>query len=927
LLRLPAEARVEVRWRGQSLERLDSTTADRVQELLVEVGGMEGLLLGTDASPWTNSSIPDTKVAAHAIDLASELVHVAGPSALRALDGLARVGFGIPDTLQDAISAVTLVFDVARLLGRYDEALFSEDLEALAVALDPDTRGPLMSLWAWCTSPTYRSARQSVRGHLRQGSSPLSSLALDVQRARDLESQLTKPGIVRVSQVEGIEGARDSLNTLAGQITSLQAVLGRADLMGLPLGELGALLAGLDKDRQTPYRLARLSELIVDVEQHAPGLLNEVRALRRPAILWPSMFRQAWMSSCLQAAYTEDSAIAGFSGRAHEVFVQEFDDLDRARLALATRRVRRRHAERVIDAMNAHPDQALLVRREVAKRARHIPLRKLLAEAPDVLTALFPCWMASPLAVSQLVGTDRQYFDIVLFDEASQVLPEDAVAALLRAKRAVVAGDRNQLPPTMFFAAGDDEQGLSEEASGTEGFESLLDVMAGLVEPWSLNWHYRSKDERLIAFSNHSIYGDRLVTFPSARSEPPPVRHLLVPSDETDVDTQSSTMEIQNVIDCILAHAEAQVARPSADRETLGVIALGIRHADRIQAALDPARSARPDLDDFFDEHKPERFFIKNLERVQGDERDAIILSLGVSKGRGGRLDHRAFGPLNGDAGRRRLNVAITRARRRMTLVSSFTHIDLDPEHGSEGVRLLRDYLLYTASGGTVYGDGRVGATPLNPFEADVADTLERAGIPVIPQWGASGYRIDLVAKHPDRPGEFVLAIECDGASYHSCHTARDRDRLRQQQLEALGWRFHRIWSTDWFQRKDDEVQRALAAYRAAIQTRRGETTGTLNPDPDAPRVASSVEGDEPPERGPRPALRAMAHPARWGQQNRSINDYNHQDLVDLAKWVKSDRRLRTDDEILNEMLSALPFRRRGKRIVDRLRSALADAR
>ena len=224
-----------------------------------------------------------------------------------------------------------------------------------------------------------------------------------------------------------------------------------------------------------------------------------------------------------------------------------------------------------------------------------------------------------------------------------------------------------------------------------------------------------------------------------------------------------------------------------------------------------------PELEDFFDSKRHERFFVKNLERVQGDERDAIILSIGYCKDASGTLPYR-FGPLLSEGGERRLNVAITRARARMTVVSSFSHLDMDPGRTkARGVHLLRGFLEYASKGGTGLTRSEGTEVPLNDFEQDVCDALRAKGIEILPQWGASKYRIDLVAQHPKRPGQFVLAIECDGASYHSSASARDRDRLRQRHLEALGWRFYRIWSTDWFLQRDQEIERAEQAFRRAV--------------------------------------------------------------------------------------------------------------
>jgi hypothetical protein len=671
----------------------------------------------------------------------------------------------------------------------------------------------------------------------------------------------------------------------------------------MPLEDLRRYVEALSKDSLTPHRLPKLWEIEHGLENAgASKLVAEIRSAKVEPDKWEPLFDHAWFSSCLDAALLEDPEIAGFNGRTHDSFVQEFKELDKERIRIAVARVRRAYAERAVAEMNAHADQEYLVRAEAQKKRRHLPLRKLFAQAHEVLTAVCPCWMASPLSVSQLLD-GRQGFDVVIFDEASQVLPEDAVPAILRATHLVVAGDSRQLPPTTFFAAGDDEELVEEEeASAAEGFESLLDIANSFVPSCYLSWHYRSRDESLISFSNHHIYGGRLVTFPGPGG-PPVVRHVLVNQPlGLDGQEESSAAEVRKVVELVLEHAEK---RPN---ETLGVIAMGIRHADRVQRALDEALEQRPDLDRFFDPGAEERFFVKNLERVQGDERDAIILTVGYGKDRGGNLPFR-FGPLLSQGGQRRLNVAVTRARQRMTLVSSFSHLDMNPERvrPGTGVELLRHYLQYAATEGKRLADAVPTDFPLNEFEAEVYDVLQSKGIPLIPQVGASRFRIDLVARHPREPGRFVLAIECDGASYHSSPTARDRDRLRQQQLENLDWRFHRIWSTDWFMRKEEEIERALAAYKAAV-----EYADSHRP---AVAVASSKAQDGsmanpvPPNpagsRGPRPNV-----PIR-----ESITEYYDSEIMQLIQWINSDGHLRTDDEIIDELLPELGFARRGARI------------
>jgi very-short-patch-repair endonuclease len=530
----------------------------------------------------------------------------------------------------------------------------------------------------------------------------------------------------------------------------------------------------------------------------------------------------------------------------------------------------------------------------------------------------------SPLVVSQLLPADGQYFDVVVFDEASQVTPADAVPALLRARQVVVAGDEHQLPPTTFFMAADDggtENPLGVNADGsidlslTAGYESILDVLTALLPGYLLRWHYRSQDERLIAFSNANIYDKSLVTFPGTAGASV-LAHVPVPATAGEHSAEHSVesvgAEVDRVVQLILEHA---ARRPA---ESLGVITMGIVHAERIDLALRQALTARPELHGFFAEKAAEPFFVKNLERVQGDERDAIILSIGYGKTPDGRLLYR-FGPLLMPGGERRLNVAVTRARRRMTVVSSFTAADLDPARTTaEGVRLLRAFLLYAESGGNNL-DGSAAERPaLNGFEVDVRDRLAAAGIPVTPQYGVAGYFIDFAAAHPTLPDEMVLAIETDGATYHASHTVRDRDRLRQEQLERLGWRFHRIWSTDWFTDPEHEVARAKAAYEdavAAVDAKRTAEPTVVLP------VAPAASAGSSPAAARRPGYRPDVVPGK------PISDYTPDELVALVRWIESDTLLRTEDEVVEAARKELGFRRGGSRINAALAAAVAAAR
>jgi very-short-patch-repair endonuclease/ribosomal protein S27E len=523
----------------------------------------------------------------------------------------------------------------------------------------------------------------------------------------------------------------------------------------------------------------------------------------------------------------------------------------------------------------------------------------------------------SPLVVSQLLPSDRPYFDVVVFDEASQIRPAEAMSAILRGKQIVVAGDDQQLPPTSFFnstnpeAAEDDTENayLAVDSS----FDSILEALSAFIDFRMLLWHYRSRDERLITFSNNNLYDRGLTTFPGVVG-PDCISYVHVPHALGEIGSENSAgAEVNEVVNLILGHA---AKRPG---QSLGVIAMGIKHADRIQESLRIAlRGREKEFEEFFDEGRPEPFFVKNLERVQGDERDAIILSVGYGKNADGRLLYR-FGPLNLEGGERRLNVAVTRAKERMTLVSSFTHHDMDPERSqARGVQLLRAYLEYCASNGSQLSEQASSTPKLNPFEIDVRDALTRAEIPLIAQYGASGYRIDFAAKHPTQPGRMILAIECDGASYHSSPSARDRDRLRQEHLERLGWRFHRIWSQDWFTDKPSQVARAKRAYETAIQSAYDA------PPEDGPQRAHF--GNRGEAGGPSGTANFMSDNRSGGHDNRgpcpvglgrlSVDEYSSAELAELTRWIESDELLRTKDQLIAEVMRELGFRRRGKNIL-----------
>jgi very-short-patch-repair endonuclease len=940
-------AQTAVRLRGYVLERLDGEAARQVEEDLAEYARFGGLTLASSGSPWSNAEIVSNEEVQAVFGLVDRLRTHTLPTALAVLSPVSdETRLPPSESLAGWETRLRLWGEVHDTLGFFQPAVFERDLEQLCERLAPAGDGGFSRMRASLLSGEYKAARNELRplvvqtGKVSDGELLRRAAAAHVQlrRWRELGGQTfpaapQDPAALRAPYEELLQGLEQLAST-----TCLD------NLTSGVFEDVAALLERLAADRATLVKLPELHRLKTSLVAAGLGeFLDEMEARQVSEEVCIQSFRYAWLHSILDHISLSDLLVGGFVSEKHEKVVADFKAGDREHIETSAARIRRVCAEQATRARDEWRDQAQLVQHQAGLKRRHMPVRDLVRNAADVLLALKPCWAMSPLVVSQLLPATT-HFDVVIFDEASQVTPADAVSSILRGTQLVVAGDERQLPPTAFFvseAPEDEEESEEPEAlplvAGTKGFESILDALGSLLRFRMLGWHYRSRDERLIAFSNAHIYDRMLTTFPGIGDDDV-LRHTLVPW-QPGSDTNSPSPEVEAVVELILEHART---RP---KESLGVIAMGIKHANRIEEALRQRLHDDPDLEaevgEFFDEKREERFFVKNLERVQGDERDAIILSIGYGKNERGQLVYR-FGPLLTEGGERRLNVAVTRAKKRLTLVTSFSSKDMDPERSTaEGVKLLRQYLQYVESGGTNLGDRVLDKPALNPFEVDVRDTLSRRGLKLTPQYGSSGYWIDFAVQHPTQHGRHVLAIECDGATYHSSESARDRDRLRQEQLERLGWRFHRIWSSEWFYDKEKAAEKVLTAYEEAARDvdrendddppavgrvpsseNAGEETLALleeafEPEPRSRRVGSSAPEPKRRRNGPRPPVR----------RGLPIHEYSKSQLIQLIRWIESDDILRTEDELLADAMRELGFERRGKNIVQAFRAAIKQAR
>ena len=529
------------------------------------------------------------------------------------------------------------------------------------------------------------------------------------------------------------------------------------------------------------------------------------------------VFRQAWFESVLSQALAQRSDLATFDGSGHQQIVERFRRMDS--LALQHNRARLAHAHWERLPRQEGGGQLGILRREFQKRARHLPIRRLMERAGNAVQAIKPVLMMSPLSIATYIPPGSLKFDLVIFDEASQVKPVDALGAIMRAGQAVVVGDDQQLPPTSFFDVA--TQGPEEdEESATSDIPSVLGLFASKNAPnRMLRWHYRSRHESLIAVSNQEFYGNRLVVFPSPDAERGEVGlhfHHLPGTVYDRGRSRANALEAEAVARAVMEHAK------SSPHLTLGVAAFSTAQMVAVLDRLESLRREDPSNESFFTAHPHEPFFVKNLGTVQGDERDVIFISVGYGRDATGQVDMN-FGPLNNDGGQRRLNVLITRAKRRCEVFTNLTAEDIDLERTkAAGPRALKTFLRFARDGELDLPVESNGHAP-TPLEEAIASQLTAMGHDVRHQIGPAGYSIDLAIVDPDHPGRYLLGIECDGASYHSPRWARDRDRLRQQVLEGLGWRTHRIWSTEWSRNPQREIQRLAKAIESAKSKNEGE--------------------------------------------------------------------------------------------------------
>jgi very-short-patch-repair endonuclease len=638
-----------------------------------------------------------------------------------------------------------------------------------------------------------------------------------------------------------------------------------------------------------------------------------------------------WARGC-----SDDPVLNTIDGSERSQIVSDFRALDRKRIELARTEVLASYFER---RPTGNVGEMGVIHGEIGKKRRHLPVRKLIEKAGSAVQRLKPVFLMSPLSVAQFLPPGRLTFDLVVIDEASQVPPEEAFGVIARGRQLVVVGDDKQLPPTNFFRMVAEDDDDSEENSETadptsrpRDFESILKLFRarGAAERM-LRWHYRSKHPSLIALSNHTCYAGTLLLPPSPFKDQEDLGLRLVKTPSGHYDRGGSG---RNLVEADLIAQAVEKHLSQNPTRSLGITCFSVAQRDAIEDAL-RQRGLSAEVEAFAP--KGERLFIKNLEAVQGDERDVIFISIGYGKDAEGRMTQ-WFGPLSQDGGERRLNVLISRARQQCVVFSSITAGDIHADVKPRGTRMLRDFLDFAATGKIAAGQDN-GAEFDSPFEEAVAIAIRRNGYEVVPQVGVSGFRIDLGVLDPEKRGRFVLGIECDGAAYHSSRSARDRDRLRQEVLEGLGWRLHRIWSSDWFRNPDRETQRLLSAIEQAL------ANSVSKPDlvemsPVAelsthgngsnPTQFATDESDCDTSRSAREAYEALAVPYQEHQLrvSRTVDllELSQRELVNLVVSVVRNEGPIHAEEVARRVREAFGLGRTGRRILESVSEALRSA-
>lgn len=816
-----------------------------------------------------------------------------------------------------ALRTATVRLHSASQLAGLDAIAESAQCLAVVTSAAEYMRGLLASSWAGIDSDWDLLERQAdwvlgAQNGIHQGR--LAAWCLE-------STKIAVDRSVAATQISDLDRARQAyslaVRAWAGRLQIDESSFPDGPIASQPFSTLSSRWDSQSNRINELHSIVAFNQISAECAKDGLAGIASIAARWEPAgALLVHLYERARLALLLSRAFQERAALATFDGVRHANTVAEFRRLDLLQLEYNRALLAAKHAQSLPSSGGA--GEIGILWHEFEKRARFLPIRSLMLKAGHAIQSIKPVFMMSPLSIANYLPPGALTFELIVFDEASQVRPVDALGAIVRGLQVVAVGDSMQLPPTSFFdslVASDDAE-PEDEVTTASDIESVLGLFAARgAHQRMLQWHYRSRHESLIAVSNHLFYRDRLVVFPSPDRDTGKlglVYHRLENAPYERSRTRTNPLEAKAVAAAVMAHAKRELQLPMEQRETLGVAAFSVAQMDAVLNQVELLRRQDPSCEEFFSSPPHEPFFVKNLESVQGDERDVILVSVGYGRTAEGYLAM-AFGPLNRTGGERRLNVLITRARKRCEVFTTLTSDDIDlSKTSSAGVAALKTFLKY-AQTGQMDVPAQTERQPDSEFEEQVLRQLTALGHEVHTQVGSAGFFLDLAVVDPACPGRYLLGIECDGALYHSARSARDRDRLRQSVLEDLGWRIHRIWSTDWYHNPGQELRKVLQAI---------ETARTTPRTPPAAPATEVTKWEAPDGTSPMQPVRQsrLAPPYECAQvtlrlSNLEMHLVNRSQLADLLAQVVNIESPVHWTEAARRVLSAAGIQRFGNRI------------
>ena len=676
----------------------------------------------------------------------------------------------------------------------------------------------------WNTIEQIIDDMASLHSHLLNYAKDIAKVS---QIKQNLSAQLT----------EGIQTFRDihahsfnELYQLADTLTATEKKL--SGILGIPIEEVYTdsadwITIALSKARTWKENLDKLKDWYQWLQAyqtlHSLGIgfiATEYKEKNIPTGQLTDSFRKSFYQAAIRYIIAKEPTLELFNGKIFNDIIAKYKQISAKFEETTQRELFARLASNIPSFTHEaiQSSEVGILQKNIRNNARGISIRKLFDQIPTLLSRMCPCMLMSPLSVAQFIDTDADKFDLIVFDEASQMPTYEAVGAIARGKNVIIVGDPKQMPPTSFFSVNT----IDEDNIEMEDLESILDDCLALSIPSKyLLWHYRSKHESLIAFSNSEYYDNKLMTFPSPDNIESKVRIVNINGYYDKGKSRQNRAEAQAVVDEIARRLRSEELR----KKSIGVVTFSIVQQALIEDLLSDLFIFYPELETLALECD-EPLFIKNLENVQGDERDVILFSVGYGPDAEGRVSMN-FGPLNRAGGERRLNVAVSRARYEMIIYSTLRSDMIDLNRTSSiGVAGLKRFLEYAEKGtrSTISSVPRQLSEATASIETIIADRLRSLGYTVHTDIGCSGYKIDIGIVDTENTSNYQLGIICDGKNYKRTKTARDREIVQNNVLKALGWDIYRIWTMDWWE-KPDEV---MATIQEAIARKKSSKVGSM---------------------------------------------------------------------------------------------------